>query len=351
MSQTLHGIQAEFSPHRIHFDSASLGLAPATTTRALTEAIEAWSRGEVAATDYDAAIARARTAYAGIVGCPVDWLAIATPVSVATAHAASLLQPGETVLVAVEEFTSVLFPFLAREGEGIVVRQVPVAELVDHIDASIEMVAVSAVQSADGHRLDLDTLAERAAEAGALTYVDITQAAGWQSINAARFDMTSAGLYKWLCSPRGSGFFSVAPHLWGRLSALAPGWYAGPNPWTSTYRAPLRLADSARRYDLSPAWLCWEGAASSLELLAQIDPETIGDHNIALAERFRAGLGLGRPAGLPSAIVGTDLSPRQTTALDDLGVNYAARDGRSRFSFHLYNTEAEVDKALDVLAG
>ncbi len=339
-------IRDHFSPSRIHFDSASLGLAPSTATAALTSAIAAWAEGRVAAQDYDIAIGRAREAYASIVGCPVDWLAITTPVSVATGHAAALLQPGETVLVAEEEFTSVLFPFLAREGDGIVVRQVPVTELIDHIDPSVEMVAVSAVQSADGYRIDLDALAAEAADANALTYVDITQAAGWTTIDASRFDMTSAGLYKWLCSPRGSGFFSVAPHLWDRMAALAPGWYAGQDPWTSTYRAPFRHADDARRYDVSPAWLCWEGAAPALELLASLDPATIGDHNIGLANRFRSGLGL--PPG-NSAIVSTDLSPGQVAALHDLGVNFASRDGRSRFSFHLYNTVAEVDKTIDAL--
>ncbi|MDH3300548.1 MAG: aminotransferase class V-fold PLP-dependent enzyme [Acidimicrobiia bacterium] len=339
-------VRDQFSPSRIHFDSASLGLAPAATTAALADAIAAGSRGEVAAQDYDLAIARARQAYATIVGCPVDWLAITTPVSVATGHAAALLRPGETVLVAEEEFTSVLFPFLAREGDGIVVRQVPIAELLDHIDPSVEMVAVSAVQSADGYRLDLDALATRAKEAGALTYVDITQAAGWITIDASRFDMTSAGLYKWLCSPRGSGFFSVAPHLWDRMAALAPGWYSGQDPWTSTYRAPFRQADNARRYDVSPAWLCWEGAAPALELLATLDPATVGSHNIGLANRLRTGLGM-PPSD--SAIVSTDLSPGQVRALDELGVNVASRDGRTRFSFHLYNSEAEVEKTVDAL--
>ena len=339
-------VRSQFSPGRIHFDSASLGLAPAATTVALQDAIAEWSRGEVAAQDYDIAIARSRTAYASIIGCPIDWLAITTPLSVATGHAAALLRPGETVLVAEEEFTSVLFPFLAREGEGVVVRQVPIAELVDHIDASVEMVAVSAVQSADGHRIDLDALATRAQAANALTYVDITQAAGWTTVDATRFDMTSAGLYKWLCSPRGSGFFSVAPHLWDRMPTLAAGWYGGQDPWTSTYRAPLRQADNARRFDVSPAWLCWEGAAPALELLATLDPETVGAHNIALANRFRAGLDL-QPS--TTAIVSTDLSPAQVAALTELGVNFASRGGRSRFSFHLYNTEAEVDKTIDAL--
>ena len=338
----------QFTSTRIHLDSASLGLAPRVTVEALERSVDAWRHGEVSAQSYDDAVARARAAFARIVGCPVDWLAITTPLSVATGHAAGLLRPGETVLVAAEDFTSVLFPFLAREGDGIVVRQVPIAKLIDHIDESVEMVAVSAVQSADGYRLDLDALAQRAGEAGALTYVDATQAAGWSRVDADRFDMTATGLYKWLCSPRGSGFFSVAPHLWERMPTVASGWYAGPDPWTSTYRAPLRLADNARRYDLSPAWLCWEGAAPALELLTSdgVTPTIIGDHNIGLANRFRGGLGL-EPGN--TAIVSIELDADQPTALDRLGVNVASRDGRTRFSFHLYNTVEQVDTVLDAL--
>ncbi len=342
----LASIASHFSPARIHLDSASYGLAPDSVTETLAKAVTEWADGTIAPPDYDEAIARSRHAYAKIVGCPVDWLAITPAVSVAAGHAAALLNPGETVLVAEEDFSSVLFPFLAREGEGIVVRQVPVAELVDHIDASVEMVAVSAVQSADGYRIDLDALATRAQEADALTFVDLTQAAGWTDIGADRFDMTAAGLYKWLCSPRGSGFFSVAPHLWDRMPALAAGWYAGQDPWTATYRAPYRHADNARRYDISPAWLCWEGAAEALELLSQVDPVAIGDHNIALANRFRAGLGL-PPSN--TAMVSTDLSAAQVAALNALDVNFASRDGRSRFSFHVYTTKADVDEALNAI--
>lgn len=339
-------ILGQFSPTRIHLDSASYGLAPRVVTDTLRDAVADWAAGETSAPSYDVAVARCREAFARIVGCPVDWLAITTPVSVATGHAAALLRPGDTVLVAEEDFSSVLFPFLARQGDGVIVRQVPIVELVDHLDTSVAMVAVSAVQSADGYRIDLDTLASRAAEAEALTFVDITQAAGWTTVDAARFDMTAAGLYKWLCSPRGTGFFSVAPHLWDRMPALAAGWYAGQDPWTATYRAPYRHADNARRYDVSPAWLCWEGAAPALELLARLDPTTIGAHNIALANRFRSGLGL-EPSN--TAIVSVDLTTPQMEALQNLGVNVASRDGRTRFSFHLYTTEGEVDKVLDAI--
>ncbi len=336
----------QFQPAGIHLDTASVGLAPRVGVDALHDAIDAWHRGKATASGYDVYVGESRRAFSRIVQCPVDWVAITTPVSVATAHAAALLEPGDTVLVAAEDFTSVLFPFLEREQDGIIVKIVPLDLLIDSITDDVAMVAVSAAQSADGRRIDLDLLAATAKVAGALTYLDVTQAAGWVTIDATAFDITSCGIYKWLCSPRGAGFMTVAPDLWDKMRAVAPGWYGGEDPWTSTYNAPLRQAASARRYDVSPAWLCWVGAAPALELFADIGSAEIGAHNIRLANAFRTGLGL---SPSDTAMVSLDLAEEQVQKLQSAGVNFANRAGRSRFSFHLYNTDADVDAVLLML--
>jgi selenocysteine lyase/cysteine desulfurase len=66
------------------------------------------------------------------------------------------------------------------------------------------------------------------------------------------------------------------------------------------------------------------------------------EHDLLLANRFRAGLGL--PEG-DSAIVSADV-PDATERLARAGIMAAARAGRLRASFHLYNTDADVDAAL-----
>ena len=58
------------------------------------------------------------------------------------------------------------------------------------------------------------------------------------------------------------------------------------------YGPPLRLADSARRLDTSPAWFSWVGTAPTLELVERIGVERIHEHDVELANRFRAGMGL-----------------------------------------------------------
>ena len=66
---------------------------------------------------------------------------------------------------------------------------------------------------------------------------------------------------------------------------------------------------------------------------------------MGLANRFRDGLGL--PPG-NSAIVSTDL-PGAEERLARAGIRTAVRGGALRASFHVYNTEADVDAALVAL--
>ena len=336
---------AQFAPECCYLDTATVGLPPRVALDAARADLDRWRAGRLVPAEYDALVDRSRRAYGRLVGASPERVGIVSQVSVASGVAASALRPGDRVVLAEEDFTSVLFPFLQTAAAGVDVRVVPLDRLLDAIGPATTMVAVSAVQSADGRVVDLDALHAAATAHDCLTYVDVTQGASWLEIGADRFDITSCGAYKWLCSPRGTGFIAVAPHVADRLTPVASGWYAGEDPWTSIYRPPVRLAGSGRRFDVSPAWAGWVAAAPTLELLAEVGTEAIGAHDIALANRLRAGLGL--PAG-DSAIVSLDL-PGAVEALRAADVACAGRAGRLRLAFHLYATEADVDLALDVL--
>ena len=116
----------------------------------------------------------------------------------------------------------------------------------------------------------------------------------------------------------------------------------------AAFRRLLRAAapsrGSARRLDTSPAWFSWVGTAPTLELVERIGIERIHEHDVALANRFRAGLGL-EPGD--SAIVSADVAG--TENLERAGIQAAVRAGGLRVSFHLYNTAEHVDAALDAL--
>jgi selenocysteine lyase/cysteine desulfurase len=281
-------------------------------------------------------------AYAELAGTTVDTVGIVGQVSIVSGLVASCLPAGAVVLVAEEEFTSVLFPFLV--DRRLDVRVVPLQQLLDSISSDVDLVAVSAVQSADGRVTDLGALASAARDAGTRSYLDVTQAAGWLPFDAGQFDVTACGAYKWLCSARGSGFMTVG----GDSSWLIPrnaGWYAGDDIWNSIYRPPLRLAGDARRFNVSPAWFDFVTAAVSLELLAEVGVTRIHEHNVDLANELLARLDL--PSS-NSAIVSLD-TPHGTT-LADAGISAAVRAGKVRLSFHLYNTMDDVELAASILS-
>jgi selenocysteine lyase/cysteine desulfurase len=129
------------------------------------------------------------------------------------------------------------------------------------------------------------------------------------------------------------------------VSPIAAGWYAGDDPYSSFYGAPLRLAHDARRFDVSPAWFPWVATAPTLELLLEIGIETIHEHNLRLANRFRAGLGL-EPGD--SAIVSAEL-PEAEELLSGTRAMAAARAGLLRTSWHVYNTDDDVEELLGLL--
>jgi selenocysteine lyase/cysteine desulfurase len=208
-------------------------------------------------------------------------------------------------------------------------------------------VAFSAVQMSTGEIADVDGILAAAEAHAVLTVLDATQAAGWLPLEADRFDFLVAAGYKWLLSPRGTAWMTVAPE---RLDAIVPsqaGWYAGEDVYEAYIGPPLRLAHDARRLDTSPAWFSWVGALPALELLNGIGIEAIHDHDVALANRFREGMGL-EPSN--SAIVSFD-HPDGLERLRAVGIQAAQPGGRLRVGFHLYNTEEDADSAVRVLQG
>jgi selenocysteine lyase/cysteine desulfurase len=291
--------------------------------------------------DWDVSTDRARSAFARLVGAPVEDVAIGAAVSQLMAPVAAALPPGSHVVVPDIEFTSNVFPWLVRDLK---VTTAPPGEVANAIERNTAAVAFSVVQSATGEIAYLDDIVEAARANDALVIGDATQAAGWLPVDATRFDVLACAAYKWLMSPKGTAFCYLNPAVRDRIPPLAAGWYAGEDD-ESYYGPPLRLRTSARRFDLSPAWMSYIGAAPTLELLNDIGVERIHRHDVALADRFRAGLGL--PPG-DSAIVSVDV-PGAADKLTAAGVRAAVRDGRLRASFHLYTTEADVDTALNAL--
>jgi selenocysteine lyase/cysteine desulfurase len=336
-----------WEPERPYLNTASFGLPPRTAYAALQRALEDWRHGRTSWEPWTECVGVARAAFARIVGCRTEDVATGATVSELVGLVAASLPDDARVVVPDVEFTSNLFPWLVQQERGVTVEAVPLERLVDSIDRTTTLVAFSAVQSSSGEVADVEAIAAAAWANDALVFVDATQACGWAHVSAASVDFLVCHGYKWLLAPRGTAFLTVRPEWLEMVRPLHAGWWSAPDPYGDFYRPPLRLAADARRLDTSPAWFSWVGAAPALELLERIGIEGIGTHNVDLANRFRAGLEL-EPSN--SAIVTVDV-PGSAEKLARAGIAAAVRADRLRVSFHLYNTAADVDAALDALRG
>jgi selenocysteine lyase/cysteine desulfurase len=268
-------------------------------------------------------------------------------VSQLVSHLATAVPDGSKVLVPDIEFTSLLFPWLVQGRRGVEVQYVKPGRLAEEIDGDTALVAFSAVQSATGEVADVAEVARAARHHGTLVVVDATQAAGWMPLDAADADLLVCAGYKWLLAPRGAAFMVVGSRLARELQPVMANWWATDDYRNGYYGPPLRLDDSARRFDISPAWFSWVGGATALEVLLDIGIEEIQAHDVRLANRFRDAMGLD-PSN--SAIVPVE-ADGAADRLAAAGVRAAVRAGNARLSFHVYNTDDDVDAAVAALTG
>jgi selenocysteine lyase/cysteine desulfurase len=328
-----------------YLNTASIGVPSVRMAQTMIDTIADWRTGASEPAEFEPDVEAARAAWARLVGVSPSDVAIGATASQLIGLVAASVPDGTRVLTVRNEFTSVTFPFAAQAHRGVMVTEVDAEQLTVSV-AATDLVAVSAVQSADGAVAELAALRAAAAAVGARVVLDVTQAAGWMPLDLGWADYVVGAAYKWLLAPRGASWLAVRADRLDELVPQGANWFAAEDIWKGIYGLPLRLAASARRLDLSPAWFSHRGAAASLPWIASLDMTAVRDHCVGLANATLTGLGL---APGNSAIIAIELGEDQAARLADAGVAASVRAGRVRLSYHLYNTVADVDLVLDAL--
>ncbi|PJK20210.1 aminotransferase class V-fold PLP-dependent enzyme [Mycolicibacterium goodii] len=335
---------AEFAGAEGFLNSATYGLPPQFLVDALRTHIDEWQSGTLDAASFGEPVSRARAAYAALTGVKTGSVVLAGSTSAALGLVAASIADGSRVVVVAGEFTSTTFPFAAQAARGVTVTEVEPAAL-PAVAAEYDVVVAGLVQSADGTVLDTDALRDAVAGTETRTVIDVTQAVGWKRLELGWVDVAVASAYKWLLAPRGTAWMSLSDRVAERMTPHAANWWAGEEPWDAIYGLPLRLADGARRFDVSPAWFAVLGAGLTMPWLASLDPAAVESHAVGLANRLRHELEL--PPN-NSAIVSIPIAGAQDR-LRQAGIRAAVRAGAVRVGFHLYNTEDDLDRLLSAV--
>lgn len=277
---------------------------------------------------------------------------------------------GDNVVGAAFEFPSNVYPWMSLADRGVEYRRaaerdgrIDPEELLSLVDDRTRMLALSWVQYASGFRSDLERLGRACRERDVLFVVDVIQGLGALALDIERdlVDVAVASAHKWLLGPEGIGLLYVSDRVVERLRPARSGWRSMRDPfqWTDY---DLTWGDGAKRFESGSLNVYGIVAlGGSLEILLEAGAGTIEPWVLGLTGRAARGLAdLGfavvssRAPGETSGIVtavppeghgATDLVKR----LNEQDVVLAARAGRVRIAPHLYNTEEEVDRCLEVL--
>jgi selenocysteine lyase/cysteine desulfurase len=312
----------------------------------LQHCITQWQTGMMEVPAFDDYVRLGRAGYATLTGVPVESVAMGGSVSAVLGLVAAAIPDGSRVATLTGEFTSTTFPFAAQAARGVTITELAPDDLVSGA-AEFDVVTASLVQSANGAVLDADALRQAVAGTDTLTVLDVTQALGWKQLDVGWTDVTAAAVYKWVLAPRGTAWMSLSDRVSQLMSPHAANWYAGEDPWQTIYGLPLRLADGARRFDVSPTWFSVLGAGLTLPWLADLDAAAVENHTVGLANRVRAELHLPQQNSAIVSIPIADAADKLRTA----GIRASVRAGAVRVGFHLYNTENDLDRLLDSLGG
>ncbi len=339
------------TPGVAYLDSATYGLPPEPTVRAMEEALAAWRAGSADwITEWDRPAERARSAFARLMGVDSERVALLPAVSVGVGVVAAGLGPDDDVVVPADEFTSVLFPLLVAGEHGATIRQVEFGRVPDETRPETTLVAISLVQMQTGRVAPLEEIVDRAEAVGARVLLDVTQGSPFVSLDTVidRIDYVVTAAYKHLLCPRGVAFMVVRGD---RLPELAPwnaNWRSADDPYTRYFGGPLTLPRSAARLDVSLAWLPWVGAVESLELLAGWADQGLLHDPPRLASNLAEAIGV--PWGGATLVcVPVSDGERARAGLVSAGVRAAVRGTSIRLSPHVYNDSADVERAAEAI--
>jgi selenocysteine lyase/cysteine desulfurase len=355
-----------------HIPLNNCSQAPQTdTTRAAAQRyLDSWNTTGM---DWDAwldEVRLAKAAFASLIRASVDDIAVFSSVSEATSAVASALDfsSRRRVVVSDIEFPTAGHVWLAQERRGAQVHWVQErAGTIDAADYDTAITSDTAIVAAchgyylNGFTQDIGSIVRQAHAAGALVFCDAYQTLGTCPIDvrATGVDFLASGCLKYLMGIPGIAFLYVRSDIAESLRPTLTGWFGRVNPFSFDARS-LDWPAGASRFDSGtpPIINAYIGRAG-MEIIASIGADRIQAWHRVLGGRLRDG---GRDRGL--TLHGTTDISRKTAntafVVDNShaieremrarGVVVAARGPVIRLAPHFYNTEADVDRALDVLA-
>ncbi len=313
---------------------------------------------------------------AQLINAKPEEIALVGPTSLALSLIANGLnfRKHDNVLVYFDDYPSNVYPWMTLADRGVEVRYLNIRELgrlrvtdiMGQVDEQTKMVAIASCHFLTGWRVELEELGRQLRSKKILFCVDGIQTLGAFPTTVENIDFLAADAHKWLLGPCSAGIMYVRRELQDRLMPTIYGWHNVRNP-NFVAQEQMVFRNDARRYEAGTNNLIGiAGLNAALKLIEETGVENIGRELLRkrsylvpkLKEKGYTVLYADAAPQNCSGIVtfhkpDTDLAELQKTAAD-AGVQISLRTDRQgkqylRVSPHFYNTDAELDRLLEVL--
>ena len=321
-------------------------------------------------------ISDARKAGAKLLNCEPDEVSLVGPTSLALSLVAAGLdfRKGDNILIYHDDYPSNVYPWMALADQGVkvrllntrglgVIRQV---DVMGQVDENTRLVALASNHFISGHRLEHDAIGKFLRERGILFCLDAIQTLGALPTTVENVDFLAADSHKWLLGPCGAGLLYVKKDLQEKLNPPIYGWHNVRNP-DFVAQASIEFRSGAAKFEAGTHNLIGlTGLLAAMELALEI-----GVANIA-AELLRK-----RARLVPAiqakgyTVLNAEVKPEHFSGITSFyasGKNLADlhqklaeagviaslradRQGRHylRLSPHFYNTDAELQRVVELL--
>ena len=321
-------------------------------------------------------IADARKAGAKLLNCEPDEVSLVGPTSLALCLVAAGLffRKGDNVLIYHDDYPSNVYPWLALADKGVKVRLlntrglgiIRAIDVMGQVDENTRIVALASNHFISGYRLEHAAIGKFLRERGILFCLDAIQTLGAFPTTVEHVDFLAADSHKWLLGPCGAGLLYVKKDLQEKLNPPIYGWHNVRNP-NFVAQAKIEFRSGAAKFEAGTHNLIGlVGLLTAMELALEIGVENIAAELLrkrawlvpALQAKGFVVLNAEPKPENASGITtfftpGKDLAPLHKK-LEDAGIIASLRIDRKeqnyiRLSPHFYNTDAELERVVELL--
>ena len=318
----------------------------------------------------------ARKLASQLLKCQPDEIALVGPTSLALSFVAAGLnfRKGDNILIYHDDYPSNVYPWMALAAKGVQVRLlntrglgvIRTIDVMGQVDENTRLVALASCHFISGFRIEISAIGKFLRERGILFCLDAIQTLGAFPTTVEHVDFLAADAHKWLLGPCGAGIFYVRRELQEKLNPPIYGWHNVRNP-NFVAQEQIVFRNGAVKYEAGTQNLVGlVGLIASMELALEI-----GVENIAAELLRKRALLVPALSAKGFTVLNADAKPENASGivsffqpgknltelhkkLSDAGIVASLRTDRKgqnylRLSPHFYNTDAELQRVLNLL--